>query len=89
MTLRAMQAHSTTPAVGAIVHAAHDVLLRHAGGRSIGVPAIPAGIHGCPLDQATRIAGATLREESRSDQSVIFTCFDQPMLDLHEKELGA
>jgi O-acetyl-ADP-ribose deacetylase (regulator of RNase III) len=64
-------------------------LLRQAGGRSIGFPALSTGIHGYPADQATRIAVATMREESRADEDVIFTCFDQHTLALYEKELGA
>jgi hypothetical protein len=32
---------------------------------------------------------ATVREESRADEDVIFACFDQHMLDLYEKEIGA
>jgi O-acetyl-ADP-ribose deacetylase (regulator of RNase III) len=64
-------------------------LLREAGGRSIAFPAISTGIYGYPPDQATRIAVATVREESRGLEEVIFACFDQPMLALYEKELGA
>ena len=63
-------------------------LLREAGGRSIAFPAIATGIFGYPAGQATRIAVATVREESRGDIDVTFACFDQPMLDLTEKELG-
>jgi O-acetyl-ADP-ribose deacetylase (regulator of RNase III) len=64
-------------------------LLREAGGRSIAFPAISTGIFGYPADQATRIAVTTVREESRAGIEVIFACFDQPMLDLYLKEIGA
>lgn len=64
-------------------------LLRAAGGRSIAFPAISTGIFGYPADQATRIAVATVREESRGEIDVTFACFDQHMLHLYEKELGA
>jgi O-acetyl-ADP-ribose deacetylase (regulator of RNase III) len=64
-------------------------LLREAGGRSIAFPAISTGIYGYPPAEATRIAVATVREESRGLEEVIFACFDQPMLALYEKELGA
>jgi O-acetyl-ADP-ribose deacetylase (regulator of RNase III) len=63
-------------------------LLRQAGGRSIAFPAISTGIFGYPADQATRIAVATVREESPAGIDVIFACFDQPMLDLYRKEIG-
>lgn len=64
-------------------------LLRDAGGRSIAFPAISTGIYGYPPDQAARIAVATVREESRADEDVIFACFDRHTLALYEKELGA
>jgi O-acetyl-ADP-ribose deacetylase (regulator of RNase III) len=64
-------------------------LLREAGGRSIAFPAISTGIYGYPADQAARIAVATVREESRADEDVIFACFDQHTRALYEKELGA
>ncbi len=64
-------------------------LLRGAGGRSIAFPAISTGIYGYPADQATRIAVATVREESRPEEDVIFACFDRHTLALYEKELGA
>jgi len=64
-------------------------LLRAVDGRSIAFPAISTGIFGYPADKATRIAVATVREESRGGIDVIFACFDRHMLDLYEKELGA
>ena len=66
-------------------------LLREAGGRSIAFPAISTGIFGYPLDQATRVAVGTVREEiaAQGDLDVTFACFDQHTLDIYEKELGA
>jgi O-acetyl-ADP-ribose deacetylase (regulator of RNase III) len=66
-------------------------LLRAAGGRSIAFPAISTGIFGYPLDQATRIAVATVREEcaAHGELDVTFACFDERTLDTYRKELGA
>ena len=66
-------------------------LLREAGGHSIAFPAISTGIFGYPLDQATRVAVGTVREEiaAQGDLDVTFACFDQHTLDIYEKELGA
>jgi O-acetyl-ADP-ribose deacetylase (regulator of RNase III) len=64
-------------------------LLREAGGSSIAFPAISTGIFGYPAEDATRIAVATVREESRGGVDVTFACFDRHTLALYEKELGA
>jgi O-acetyl-ADP-ribose deacetylase (regulator of RNase III) len=66
-------------------------LLREAGGHSIAFPAISTGIFGYPLDQATRLAVATVRGESAAhgNLDVTFACFDQHTLHIYEKELGA
>ena len=66
-------------------------LLREAGGRSIAFPAISTGIFGYPLDQATRIAVAAVREDiaRHGEVDVTFACFDQHTLDTYTKELGA
>lgn len=66
-------------------------LLREAGGRSIAFPAISTGIFGYPLDQATRIAVATVRDEiaQHGEVDVTFACFDQHTLDTYVKELPA
>jgi O-acetyl-ADP-ribose deacetylase (regulator of RNase III) len=66
-------------------------LLRETGGRSIAFPAISTGIFGYPLAAATRIAVATVREETaaQGDCDVTFACFDAHTLDTYQKELGA
>lgn len=66
-------------------------LLREAGGTSIAFPAISTGIFGYPLDQAARIAVATVREEiaRHGEVDATFACFDQHTLDTYTKELGA
>ena len=58
---------------------------------SMAFPAISTGIFGYPLDQATRLAVATVRGESAAhgNLDVTFACFDQHTLDIYEKELGA
>lgn len=63
-------------------------LLRQASGTSIAFPAISTGIFGYPRAEATRIAVATLRAEA-GGLDVTFACFDDAMLALYQKELGA
>ena len=66
-------------------------LLREAGGRSIAFPAISTGIFGYPLDRATRIAVAAVRDDiaRHGEVDVTFACFDQHTLDTYVKELAA
>ncbi|HYF08625.1 MAG TPA: macro domain-containing protein, partial [Acetobacteraceae bacterium] len=66
-------------------------LLRQAGGRSIAFPAISTGIYGFPLDQATRIAVTTVREDIACHGlcEVTFACFNRLALGFYEKELAA
>lgn len=55
-------------------------LARQAGATSIAFPAISTGIYGYPLQDATTVAVATVREELRHPGSlseVIFACFDE------------
>lgn len=65
-------------------------LLREAGGRSIAFPAISTGIFGYPLDQATRIAVAAIRDDiaRHGEVDVTFACFDRHTLDTYTKEIG-
>lgn len=58
-------------------------LARSHGLRSIAFPAISTGIYGYPLDDATRIAVATVRAELRlpgSIERVVFACFNDTVL---------
>ncbi|WP_369413552.1 O-acetyl-ADP-ribose deacetylase [Caldovatus aquaticus] len=65
--------------------------LREAGGRSIAFPAISTGIYGYPLEEATRIAVATVRDDlaRNGDLDVVFACFDDRTLAAYRKELAA
>ena len=60
--------------------------LREVGGRSIAFPAISTGIYGYPVDRATPLAVATLREVA-SDLDVTFACFNEQMLGTYEQAL--
>ncbi len=57
-------------------------LARKLGCRSIAYPAISTGIFGYPLDQATRIAVAAVREANGEAEplDVTFCCFDERTL---------
>lgn len=79
------------PALLAACYRNSLALLRAAGDRSIAFPAISTGIFGYPLQDATRIAVATMRGETSDDGDldVTFACFDQRTRDAYEKELGA
>ena len=61
--------------------------LREVGGRSIAFPAISTGIYGYPVDRATPLAVATLREVA-SDLDVTFACFNEQMLATYEQALA-
>ncbi len=57
--------------------------------KSIAFPCISTGIFGYPLNAATRVAVATVREwaaRPRSLQRVVFACFSQDALDAYVAE---
>jgi O-acetyl-ADP-ribose deacetylase (regulator of RNase III) len=57
--------------------------------RSLAFPAISTGIYRYPLEDATRVAVATVRDElerSSSIQHVIFACFAAEVLDAYERQ---
>ena len=63
-------------------------LARSNGCRSIAFPAISTGIYGYPLDDATRVAVATVREFARDPGSVElvhFSCFSPAALDAYRR----
>jgi O-acetyl-ADP-ribose deacetylase (regulator of RNase III) len=58
------------------------------GARSVSFPAISTGIFGYPLDAATEIAVATVREADTRVELVRFVCFDATTLAAYERVLG-
>ena len=65
-------------------------LAAEAGARSIAFPAISTGIFGYPLDQATRIAVATVRAAAEAGATtvtdVVFACFSREALEAYAAE---
>jgi O-acetyl-ADP-ribose deacetylase (regulator of RNase III) len=59
--------------------------------RSIAFPAISTGVYGYPLEAATGVAVATVREflATGADIDVHFVCFDERSLAVYQRALGA
>lgn len=62
-------------------------LAKEKGLRTIAFPAISTGIYGYPLEEATRIAIETVKEELECNESlekVVFYCFSQEAYDMYQ-----
>jgi O-acetyl-ADP-ribose deacetylase (regulator of RNase III) len=58
------------------------------GARSVSFPAISTGIYGYPLDDATAVAVAAVRDADTAVELVRFVCFDAHTLAVYERELA-
>lgn len=77
------------PALLAAAYRASLELAGREGLSSIAFPAISTGIYGYPLEAATRIAIATVRDElarRKSIEHVVFACFNQEALAAYAAE---
>jgi O-acetyl-ADP-ribose deacetylase len=77
------------PALLAAAYRASLELAGREGLSSIAFPAISTGIYGYPLEAATRVAIATVRNElarRKSIEHVVFACFNQEALDAYAAE---
>ena len=67
-------------------------LAREKGIKSIAFSAISTGVYGYPLEDATEIAVATVREwldeNDDYDMEVIFSCFGEKVADVYRKIIG-
>lgn len=67
-----------------------EVALEH-GVKSIAFPAISTGVYGYPIEEATRIAVATVRKflkQNEMQMDVVFCCFSERDLAVYLKELS-
>lgn len=63
----------------------------HVGAKSIAFPAISTGIYGYPLDEATAVAVATVKDfcaKNPALERVDFVCFSQSVLEVYQRHLG-
>ncbi len=67
-------------------------LAREYGLKTIAFPSISTGVYGFPADRAARIAVNTVARETRADpgvlEKVIFCCFHEPALALHQAAIA-
>ena len=81
---------SGEPALLASAYRSSLALAQAEGLRSIAFPAISTGIYGYPLDEATKIAVATVTEDlaraAGSVDTVVFACFSRDVLDAYARE---
>ena len=78
--------HNGEPELLASAYRASLALAKEYRLTSIAFPAISTGIYGYPLQEATNVAVATVRDElQRPDRltQVVFACFDQRVLDAY------
>jgi O-acetyl-ADP-ribose deacetylase (regulator of RNase III) len=102
--LRVIEGDITALAVDAIVNAANGTLLGGGGVdgaihraarhdvRSIAFPAISTGVYGYPLEAASEIAVATVRDvlsEAPAIEKVVFCCFGAEVARLYEMILDS
>ncbi len=81
--------HRGEPGLLASAYRASLEIARQEGWRSIAFPAISTGIYGYPLEAATRIAVATVREARAAPgtlERVIFACFSPDVLQAYAAE---
>jgi O-acetyl-ADP-ribose deacetylase (regulator of RNase III) len=62
---------------------------RENGVRSIAFPAISCGVYGYPIEEAAKIAVATVKANSDGFERVIFACFGDDVYDAYGRALSA
>ena len=61
---------------------------RQNGVRSIAFPAISCGVYGYPIDEATKIAVATVKANADGIDRVVFACFGRDVYDAYRRALA-